>query len=591
MKTKVRQRAKMQTWQRLLIIALALIIVGTALGYAVNTNFGSVTVRDMSFVTDSGVALAGTLYIPEGASAETPAPAVVVQHGGNCNRETMSSFSVELARRGYIVFNEESWGNGYSDVNHNDTIPTTVYATQYLKDLAIVDGSRIGLIGHSAGAAQVCEAALYNDMEFGVRSVLVTGAGATGFDADTPINLGFIIGYRDENHKTARIVLQEEGNKAIFGTTEDIVDGQWYGSIEDHTARVMYNPEGVFHLMMRITPSVIATSLDFFNRTFEYDPGIASSDQIWWPKELGSCMVFAAVILVIFAMILSLPSTRLLAPAVVSETRPQVRRGVKFYVGIAIVALFSGLGLQAMFAKGVELMPMISSAFQLSLINGAVLWAVAVGLCMIIVNTIIKRTTKGYDFAEESRVYRTAPVNVLRIIAAALAIFAVCFLITALVQTLSGGMHTKFLHPEFSVLNVARFGVFALYLWPFLLGQLIAAYVQTTTFRTVGGSGKSFLFTTMFVNAIGLLIYLVIIMSMKSFGVSFGDGPIIEFLGLVSPKVRYNSVALSIVMLSFVNSGITVTAYKKTGTIYLGSLINAMLLTWMACGGVLGEVQ
>ena len=67
MKTKVRQRAKMQTWQRLLIIALALIIVGTALGYAVNTNFGSVTVRDMSFVTDSGVALAGTLYIPEGA--------------------------------------------------------------------------------------------------------------------------------------------------------------------------------------------------------------------------------------------------------------------------------------------------------------------------------------------------------------------------------------------------------------------------------------------------------------------------------------------------------------------------------------------
>ena len=95
----------------------------------------------------------------------------------------------------------------------------------------------------------------------------------------------------------------------------------------------------------------------------------------------------------------------------------------------------------------------------------------------------------------------------------------------------------------------------------------------------------------MFVNAIGLLIYLVIIMSMKSYDVSFGDGWIIQFLGLVSPKVRYNSVALSIVMLSFVNSGITVTAYKKTGTIYLGSLINAMLLTWMACGGVLGEVQ
>ena len=591
METKAAEKSRAKLRNRLLAIALVLILVGSYLGYAVNTAFGDVEVRDVSFVTDSAVSMAGTMYIPVGVSSENKAPAVVVQHGGNCNRETMSSFSVELARRGYIVFNEESWGNGYSDVNHNDEIPTTVYATQYLKNLDIVDGERIGLIGHSAGAAQVCEAATYNNNEFGVRSVLVTGAGATGFDADTPINLGFIIGYRDENHKTSRIVLKEEGNKAIFGTTEDIVDGQWYGSIEEHTARVMYNPEGIFHLMMRIAPSVIATSVNFFDTTFEFDSGLEPGDQIWWLKELGSCMVFTAVILIIFAMLQILPETKLLAPAITSQTRPQVRRGAKFYVGIALVALFSGLGLQAMFAKGVELMPMISSAFQLSLINGAVLWAVAVGIFMLLVNTIIKRTTKGYDFAEEARVYRTAPTNILRLCAAGLLIFAACFLVSAIVPTVSGGMHTKFLHPEFSVLNVERFKVFALYLWPFLLGQLIAAYVQTTTFRTLGGSNRSFLFTTMFVNAIGLLIYLVIIMSMKSYDVSFGDGWIIQFLGLVSPKVRYNSVALSIVMLSFVNSGITVTAYKKTGTIYLGSLINAMLLTWMACGGVLGEVQ
>lgn len=591
MSTTTKTGQKLNLWQRLLIIAMALILVGSCLGYAVNTNFGSVQVKDMSFVTDSAVAVAGTMYIPNGASAENQAPAVIIQHGGNCNRETMSAYSVELARRGYIVFNQESWGNGYSDVNHNDEIPSTVYAAEYISQLAMVDKDRIGLLGHSAGAKQVCTAAVYNDNEFGIRSVMVTGAGATDFTAETPINLGFIIGYRDENHKTSRIVLKEEGNKEIFGITEDIVDGQWYGSIEDHTARVMYNPEGVFHLMMRQHPGVIATAINFFDKTFEYTSPIDTGNQIWWLKELGSCMVFSAVILMIFAMILLLPETKLFNSIIAEECRPQVSRGPKFYAGIIIVALFSSFGLQALFKYGVELMPKISPVFQLSLINGAVLWAFCLGLFMLLVNTIIKRTNKGYDFSEESKVYKISLKNIGKIIIMTLFIFALSLLITAVVRTVSGGMTTKFLHPEFSVLNVARLKMFALYFWPFFLGQIIAAYVQTTTFRTIGGSNRSFLLTTMFVNAIGLLTYLVIIIAMKSFDVSLGTGWLVQFLGLVSPKVRYNSVALSIVMLSAVNSTITTVSYNKTKTIYLGSIINAMLLTWMACGGVLGEVQ
>ena len=581
----------LKLWQKLIAIAVLLIFAGSVLGYAVNTDFGKVQVKDMSFVTDSGVSIAGSLYIPDGASEENPAPAVVVQHGGNCNRETMSSFSVELARRGYIVFNEEAWGNGYSDVNHNDDIPSTVYAVQYLSRLAIVDKACIGLIGHSAGAKQVCQAAVYNDCEFGVRSVLVLGAGATDFTAETPINLGLIIGYRDENHKTSRRVLTEDGNKEMFGTTEDIVDGQWYGSLEDHTARIMYNPEGVFHLMMRQHPGVIAKALDFFDTTYEHESALSTGNQIWWLKELGSCLVFSAVILMIFAMILLLPETELFGSVVSEECRPQVTRSKKLYIGIAIVALFSGLELQNLFAGGVSLMPKISSAFQLSLINGAVLWVFCMGLVMLLVNTIIKRTTKGYDFKEEAKVYTISPKNLGKTLVIAVFIFALSLLITAVVQEVTLGMHTKFLHPEFSVLNIARLKMFALYLWPFLMGQLISAYVQTTTYRTVGGSNRSFLLTTMFVNAIGLLIYLAIIMSMKSFGVSFGDGWLVQFLGLVSPKVRYNSIALSIVMLSVVNSAITTVSYNKTKTIYLGSIINAMLLTWMACGSVLGEVQ
>ena len=96
MSTTAKERQKLKLWQRLLAISVVLVLVGSCLGYAVNTDFGKVQVKDMSFVTDSGVSLAGTLYIPDGTSAENPAPAVIVQHGGNCNHETMSAFSVLL---------------------------------------------------------------------------------------------------------------------------------------------------------------------------------------------------------------------------------------------------------------------------------------------------------------------------------------------------------------------------------------------------------------------------------------------------------------------------------------------------------------
>ena len=69
------------------VIALILCLVSSVGASLVQTNGGSVAYHDMTFVTDSGHELDALLLVPESATAETPAPAIVVSHGWYNNRE------------------------------------------------------------------------------------------------------------------------------------------------------------------------------------------------------------------------------------------------------------------------------------------------------------------------------------------------------------------------------------------------------------------------------------------------------------------------------------------------------------------------
>ena len=86
-------------------IGLVLILAGAIVSSAINTSFGSVRIIQAEFVCDNGATIAGNLYVPASATRENPAPAIYVQHGGNSSRESMFTYAVEYARRGYVVFN------------------------------------------------------------------------------------------------------------------------------------------------------------------------------------------------------------------------------------------------------------------------------------------------------------------------------------------------------------------------------------------------------------------------------------------------------------------------------------------------------
>src|SRR5688500_1661581 len=91
-----------RTWK--LIVGWLLLLGGSGASLAVMTA-GGVDVRAVRIPLEPdgrGGDLAAYLYVPPGATPDTPAPAVLAVHGYINSRETQSGFAIELARRGYV---------------------------------------------------------------------------------------------------------------------------------------------------------------------------------------------------------------------------------------------------------------------------------------------------------------------------------------------------------------------------------------------------------------------------------------------------------------------------------------------------------
>lgn len=148
--------------RNLLYISLVLIIIGGLVANLTQTNFGKVTVKDVRFAAPNGRMYSALLYIPDGVTAEAPAPGILAIHGYINTRETQDGFAIEFARRGYVVLALDQSGHGYSEGPAFADGFGGIEGLRYLKSLSIVDQDNVGLEGHSMGGwASVIAAATF----------------------------------------------------------------------------------------------------------------------------------------------------------------------------------------------------------------------------------------------------------------------------------------------------------------------------------------------------------------------------------------------------------------------------------------------
>ena len=172
-----------------LAIAVLVAFVG-ALGQMVTqTALGSVKVQEISFINQSGYTTNAKAYVPSSATADAPAHAVVVTHGGNDDKELMSRYALELAHRGYVAVAIDMYGHGGSSWLPNSewlTAGRGVYdMVRHVVTWPNVDPESVSLLGYSRGGVASGEALKLDNEELGVvKNVFLIYTDPTYYNAE-----------------------------------------------------------------------------------------------------------------------------------------------------------------------------------------------------------------------------------------------------------------------------------------------------------------------------------------------------------------------------------------------------------------------
>jgi pimeloyl-ACP methyl ester carboxylesterase len=377
------------------ILGWVLILGGAWLAHAVQTTNG-VTIQDVRFAGDKGIVQSGLLYVPKGATATHPAPAVLASHGYINTREMQSPFAIELSRRGYVVLAMDMTGHGYSQgaVGQQPDLGGPA-ALGYLQSLPFVDKAQIGLEGHSMGGGPVMAAAL--SQPDGYRSIVLEGStpGLLGAPApENPRNLAVVFGQFDEfaplmwGVPKGSLVAQSRKLQAVFGVDGPVSVGKIYGAIPDGTARVLENPP-VTHPWEHFSRAGVGGAVDWFQKTL---PGAASpsapADQIWLWKEIGTGIAFAGFVLLLmgtFEVLVSLP----LFAGVAHPAEPVAeRRGGRWWLAALLTAAVPALTFYPLMKLGAAFFPM--QLFPQYIQNQLLVWALGNALITLALSFVLR---------------------------------------------------------------------------------------------------------------------------------------------------------------------------------------------------------
>lgn len=149
-----------------LVLSLALFLISGLGSALVQTSGGTVTMKTLTWETPSGLTQSAYLFLPDGASADDPRPAIVLAHGYNNTKEMEDLNFIELSKRGYVVLAIDRYSHGDSSSQSMGSHPAAgdvfalaladngagVYdAVILLSGLPYVDASKIAVSGHSMG--------------------------------------------------------------------------------------------------------------------------------------------------------------------------------------------------------------------------------------------------------------------------------------------------------------------------------------------------------------------------------------------------------------------------------------------------------
>ncbi len=583
----------------ILLIALIIMLLGSVLGYLVQSDFTEVQVQEVRIQGQEGNQISGLLYVPENAGPETPAPAVMTMHGFINSRETQSGFNIEFARRGYVVLALDMTGHGYSEQYHRWPLmledPAFSFGAsdglRYLAGLPFVDEAKIGVEGHSMGGWAMISAALQNPGM--VHTLILAGSGplAEGMVTENSrFNLAVIFGEYDEFSelmwgKDRAVDLVEAPNlKNAFGVTEPVEPFKLYGSFEDRTARMLYTPEET-HPRNHHSSESIGYAVDFMQQSIPAPEPLETGNQAWQWKELGTLLVLVGLILFVFALGSRLLETPYFGVLKQNLPAPYSLRKVGWWIGALIATL---IPVAAFIQITVPYAGNQLNAFWPQLItNGLVRFVLVISVAAVVLFLLwhfLSARRKGgnvvsYGLSTDSQQPAFDIMYIGRALLLAAVVAGAAHILLSLLQC-AFTVDARFWVFAFKPMDASRLVIFLAYLLPFFIfflvnGLILHGQLRPEDDKDTPGTTAKWMVAAFGINALGLVVMLA-----AHLAYLFATGGV-----FIHDLSLFMILCYQIVFVLAVASAVSAYFFKKTGNIFTGVFLNTFLVTWYIIAG------
>ena len=589
-------------------------------------------INGKSFVMGNDTTYAVTMYVPETATEENPAPVVFVLPGFTRTKATMAQYCIELSRRGAVVFCSDPGGQGSTTETSTAGANGIEYLVQYVynntDDFKFCDKTRFGAVGHSAGGGNVCTLAAdmagQNFKQSVIKAVYVSGyikVSSANKYASLRCNAALSYGYYDEG--SFRYQTDTSSFEVISRRFINEVSGRdngynivaydyGYGNMNEGTYRIVHR-ENINHCFEMYDPTSIANTVEFFNETLDMNAALDSTSQIWFVKELFNGLALAAAftfILAFCAVLMKMPffaemkeSQKAVSTVTALKEHQTISHKVSFWGCMILTAVIACLDYIPLANLSIEIFPTGNSAsvftfvFPARMINAILLWAVingTIGLIIFFGTTLIeyayeKATSKAsgqkmesFDWGKFKAIKICGDkatgvlANTFKAILLAVMMFAAFYLLVQL--------NFRLFHQDFRFMLISaspinpRMFVTA---WEYI--PLIFIFYISNSIRvncSIGREGWSewkTLLVGALANSIGLAFILLI-----NYVCYFTQGaPFFGYWGNGTEVWLYINMVFALVVMMFLLPIFNRLFYKLTGNVWTGAMACCMIFIMM----------
>ena len=578
-----------------LVLSLVLVLGGGALGYWGHTAGDSVTVQDVRFEGTNGTTMSGHLYVPEGVSAESPAPGVLAVHGYVNTKQVQSPFATEYARRGYVVLALDQTGHGGSEPPAFANAFGGPDGLAYLQSRSMVENDSVALSGHSMGGWAITAAAAVHPQKYNAAVYQGSGPGpipgfpipnatAPNGSATFPRNVGVVFAEYDEFHwlmwgaaaSDSATVLNADKTRAVFGTDDTVEEGRVYGSVGAGSARRLTTP-ATSHPGTHLSTAAVADSVEWLQRTVPTETDLSPTNQVWYWKELGTLLALFGAVLFVFPAGSLLLDRDPFSAAVATVPEAVTERSGWWYANAAVAALLPALTYYPAMILGDQVLS-ANALFPQTLTNGVAIWALVNTLLVVAFVGIwhVRRDGNGDAVARYGLGTGDNGGGVARALGVAVVVVGAVYLSLLAVDTLFN-VDYRFWFVALKLLQPWHLGAFLLYLPVFggffvALGVLLHGRLRTPEASTS-------LRRAMATNAAVVVGGFVLLVAVQYVPLVLGHA-------LAAPALAlYAIVSLSFLPVLTLAALLSTYFYHRTGRVWTGAFLNAVLVTWFLVAG------